>query len=121
MSVSALLSGILDINVQKITTSIMESINSINIKSSEIILDGFITLKGKVITENNPFCALSNTGPSGSITINSIKYITPHTIIMLTAIGSGINNENLTYIATTMSFTVYGPINQDFAYSILQF
>ena len=121
MSVSALLNGILGINVQKIQTRLIESLDYINITSvADTYLESTrITLKGNVITEGNSYCGRSNTGAAGSIKI-TLKPITPNAIIMLTAINGG-PDDNLSYTSVDGSFTVIGPNNQQFSYCILQF
>ena len=83
----------------------------------------FITLTGAVVTMNNSYCGRSNTGAGGSVVFNSPTFskVTSKSIIMLTPIGSTILNQNLTYTSTTGSFTVYGHINQAFAFNIIEF
>jgi len=121
MSVSTLLNGILGINVQKIQTRLIESLDYINITSvADTYLESSrITLKGSVITEGNSYCGRSNTGAAGSVKI-TLKPITPNAIIMLTAINGG-PDDNLSYTSIDGSFTVIGPNNQQFSYCILQF
>ena len=95
----------------------------VTIAGKNVVIDAvkIIKMNGPVVsTDKNFYAGRSNTGSTGTITLNDSNFslLTDTSVIMLTPIG--ICDEPLSYTSTNGSFTVSGPHNQDFVYNIVK-
>lgn len=96
----------------------------VTVAGKNVVIDAvrIIEMNGPVVsTDKNFYAGRSNTGSTGTITLNDSNFslLTSTSVIMLTPIGGG-PAANLSYTSTNGSFTVSGPHNQAFAYNIVK-